>query len=94
MTNSIAYNNLSNAVLFAPTIGQVFNYNIKNSLLKYDDKAGFVEPKFANYYIHKMNLRVKEGSGAIGKGMRLFAGEKDITGAERKNPSTIGAYEF
>ena len=108
MTNSIAYNNLSNAVLFVPTNGQVFNYNIKNSLLKYDDKAGFafennnniqnsfknVEPKFANYYIHKMNLRVKEGSGAIGKGTRLVAGEKDITGKDRKSPSTIGAYEF
>ncbi|MGX9985340.1 hypothetical protein [Soonwooa purpurea] len=108
MTNSIAYNDNINAILFAPKPGQIFDYNISNCLIKYGDNAGYtfennnkiqnsiknIEPKFANYYIQKMNLRVKEGSGAIGKGVSIPGNTMDIVGVARKNPSTIGAYEF
>ena len=74
-------------------------------MLKLDDKAGFafennnniqnsiknVDPKFANYYIQKMNLRVKDDSPAKKKAMYIAG--TDIVNVTRGTQPTIGAYE-
>src|SRR5699024_1467000 len=80
--NSIIYNKRENAIVFKPTSGQIFNYQIQNSLLKYGTNAGFNfdsnpnvinslkndDPKFQNYFTKKLNLRLKDESPAKGKG--------------------------
>ncbi len=100
--NSIIYGSEANAIVFKPISGQTFNTSIQHSLLKYGSNAGFnldatniknEDPKFVNYFTHKMNLRVKADSPAKGKGLFLPAFATDITGATRTNPPTIGAYQ-
>lgn len=100
--NSIIYGKAENAIVFKPTSGQVFNTNIKYSLLKFGANAGYnvdgtnikdQDPHFMNYFTQKMNLRVKDDSPAKGKGLFVPAVPTDITGMLRNNPPTIGAYE-
>lgn len=77
--NSIVYSDRDNAVSFAQTPGQLFNFTIQNCLLKYSgiSAAGFdftsssvtqsiknQDPRFMNYFAAKMNLRVKADSPA------------------------------
>lgn len=82
--NSIFYSDRDNAISFEQTPGQLFNFEIKNSLLKYRDSnaAGFVfdtnvnviqslkniDPQFMNYFAAQQNLRVKADSPAKNKG--------------------------
>lgn len=109
IANSILYTRISNAVNFKPTSGQVFNYQIQNSLLKYDTFAGFQfdgnpmvsnslkneNPKFLNYYTEKMNLRVATDSPAKTKGNTSVAATVplDIVKISRTSSPTIGAYQ-
>lgn len=107
LKNSIIYTDRSNAMFFKPTTGQTFNYLIENCLLKYDNTAGFTfdnnplvknsikneDPKFENYFIQKLNLRVKTNSPAKAKGIYDSASPKDILGIARTTPPTIGAYQ-
>jgi len=82
--NSIVYSDKDNAVNFEQTPGQLFNFEIQNSLIKYSgtSAAGFdfdnnvnviqsiknEDPKFTNYFAAQMNLRVKADSPARNKG--------------------------
>lgn len=108
--NSIAYTSFDNAIFFSPTQGQVFSTNISNSLLKYTDNSfGFDfnnainsikgtdenYPEFLNFYISKMNLRVKDGSPAKGKGDLGYAAQVplDYYQIDRTSSPTIGAYQ-
>lgn len=84
LLNCILYSDRDNALSFEQTPGQLFNFTIKNSLLKYSDSnaAGFVfdtntnviqslknlDPKFMNYFAKQQNLRVKADSPAKNKG--------------------------
>lgn len=107
--NSILYTGRDNAVVFKPTSGQVFNYLIDSSILKYSDNAGFnfdgnamivnsiknADPKFMNYYLAKTNLRVANDSPAKGKA-RLSVAQSvplDIMKISRTANPTIGAYQ-
>lgn len=100
--NSIIYGKSENAILLKPTAGQSFTTSIQYSLLKYGNNAGYtpdgtniknLDPKFTNYFTHKMNLRVKADSPAKGKGTFLPAYPTDIAGVSRTSPPTIGAYQ-
>ncbi|QDP84863.1 hypothetical protein FNJ88_04580 [Chryseobacterium sp. SNU WT5] len=102
--NSIIYSDKENAVLFKPTSGQTFNYSFQNSLLKYGSTANYAidpasiknqDPKFQNYFIHKMNLRVKADSPAKGKGNTGTAATVpfDITKVSRTVTPSMGAYQ-
>ena len=107
--NSILYTKQDNAVVFKPVSGQVFNYLIDSSLLKYGTNAGFVyegnamivnsikneDPKFLNYYTEKMNLRVGTTSPAKGKGKLTYAQTipLDIVKVSRTVSPTIGSYQ-
>lgn len=100
--NSIIYTEKENAIVFKQTSGQTFAMVFQNNLLKYGTDAGYTidgtnikneDPKFQNYFTHKMNLRVKDDSPAKGKGANLAGFPTDIAGVARKNPPTIGAYE-
>ncbi|WP_106914416.1 hypothetical protein [Chryseobacterium aurantiacum] len=109
--NSIIYSDRDNSVQFEPTPGQQFEYLIQNCLIKYSgpSEAGFsfenntnivqtirnVEPEFVNYFMAKMNLRVKTTSPAIGKGNVSVAGTVpfDIVNVSRTTNPTLGAYQ-
>ncbi|MGH1519599.1 hypothetical protein [Chryseobacterium sp. JK1] len=109
--NSIVYSDRDNSVHFEPTPGQQFEYLIQNCLLKYSStsEAGFsfdnnanviqsiknTEPQFVNYFMAKMNLRVKSTSPAIGKGNVSVAGTIpfDIVNVSRTANPTLGAYQ-
>lgn len=107
--NSILYTKTANAVQFKPISGQTLNYQIRNSLLKYDTGAGFdfdaspgiinsfknTDPGFLNYYTEKMNLRVAADSYAKGKGAAGIAATVplDIVKISRTANPTLGAYQ-
>ncbi len=104
--NSIVYGNENNSVIFEPITGQTFNYIFQNSLVKYGSGSNYnldtvsnsiknQDPKFQNYFTHKMNLRVKDDSPAKGKGDATVAGTVlfDILGKPRTPNPTIGAYQ-
>lgn len=108
--NSIVYGSRSNSVVLAPENTSTFNYFIENSLLKYDESvAGFTfeanprvvasikneNPKFKNYHIQKMNLRVAADSPAKGKGKPSVAQQvpKDYAKVSRTLSPTLGAYQ-
>ncbi|REC42523.1 hypothetical protein [Chryseobacterium pennipullorum] len=111
LRNSIVYSDRDNAVHFEATPGQQFEYLIQNCLLKYSgtSEAGFTfdnntnvlqsfkneEPLFVNYFMAKMNLRVKDTSPAKGKGNVSVAGSVpfDIVNVSRTTNPTIGAYQ-
>lgn len=102
--NSIIYSDKDNAVVFKPTSGQSFNYSFQNSLLKYGSTANYTvdagsikneNPKFENYFTHKMNLRLKADSPAKGKGNAANAASAPIDILKKSrlvNPS-LGAYQ-
>lgn len=109
--NSIVYSDRDNSVQFEPTPGQQFEYLIQNCLIKYSgpSEAGFTfdnnvnivqtirntDPQFVNYFMAKMNLRVKTTSPAIGKGNVSVAGTVpfDIVNVSRTTNPTLGAYQ-
>ncbi|PWN63494.1 hypothetical protein [Chryseobacterium oncorhynchi] len=109
--NSIVYSDRDNSVQLEPTPGQQFEYLIQNCLIKYSgpSEAGFtfdnninivqtirnVDPEFVNYFMAKMNLRVKTTSPAIGKGNVSVAGTVpfDIANVSRTTNPTLGAYQ-
>lgn len=111
LRNSIVYSDRDNAVQFEQTPGQQFEYLIQNCLLKYSgtSEAGFAfdnnvnvvqsikntDPQFMNYFMAKMNLRVKTTSPAKGKGNVTVAGTVpfDIVNEPRTTNPTIGAYQ-
>ncbi|MFB9121154.1 hypothetical protein ACFFUE_08125 [Bergeyella porcorum] len=84
--NSILYTGRSNAIQLAPTTGQSFQYTFTNLLFNMDNTAGFEfdgnanisntikneDPLFINYYITKMNLRLKDNSPIKGKGIGAY----------------------
>ena len=85
--------------------GTAINARFDNTLLKLSANSGFTpvgtdiirneDPTFQNYFTQKMNLRVKEGSPAIGKGkVADIVIPTDIVGKSRGNSPTIGAYQF
>ncbi|RXM59605.1 hypothetical protein BOQ60_24160, partial [Chryseobacterium sp. CH1] len=53
------------------------------------------DPQFVNYFMAKMNLRVKPGSPALGKGNTAVAATvpSDIVGVSRTTNPTLGAYQ-
>lgn len=109
--NSIVYSDRDNSVQFEQTPGQQFEFLIQNCLLKYSgtSEAGFPfdnntkviqsikneEPQFMNYFMAKMNLRVKPTSPAINKGNVSVAGTVplDIVNVSRTTNPTLGAYQ-
>lgn len=109
--NSIIYSDRENAVNFEQIPGQQFNFLIQNSSLKYSgtSDAGFPfdnnpnvvqsfkneEPKFVNYFVAQMNLRVKADSPARNKGNASVAATvpTDIVGVSRTSNPTLGAYQ-
>lgn len=102
--NSIIYGHAEDMVSLEPISGQAFNTFFDSCLLKYGAKATYntinsiknEDPKFENYFTHKMNLRVKPDSPAKGKGNSSYVSgilTKDIIGIPRNLPPTIGAYE-
>ncbi|MDG4651919.1 hypothetical protein [Chryseobacterium arthrosphaerae] len=109
--NSIVYSDRDNAIHFEQTPGQQFEFLIQNCLLKYSgtSEAGFPfdnnvnvvqsikneDPQFVNYFMAKMNLRVKTTSPAKGKGNTTVAGSVpfDIVNVSRTANPTLGAYQ-
>lgn len=109
--NSIVYSDRDNSVHFEQTPGQQFEFFIQNCLLKYSgtSEAGFPfdnnvnvvqsikneDPQFINYFMAKMNLRVKTTSPARGKGNTAVAGSVpfDIVNVSRTTNPTLGAYQ-
>ncbi len=103
VTNSIIYGTSENMVELKQTAGQTFTTEFNFSLLKYGPKATYAssnsiknqDPKFQNYFTHKMNLRVKADSPAKGKGnvgtAALFP--LDIVKVSRTVSPTMGAYQ-
>lgn len=81
--NCIIYSDRDNSLTLNQVPGQLLNFTIQNSLLKYSgiSAAGFdftsssvvqsiknQDPRFMNYFAAKMNLRVKADSPAKNKG--------------------------
>lgn len=104
INNSIIYGDIPDMISFTSVAGAgTFTPNISNSLLKITSNAGYTpvgnniirneDPKFQNYFTHKMNLRVKAGSKAIGNASPNTT-TTDIVGNSRGNSPTIGAYQF
>lgn len=109
LKNSVVYGNVPNSVQFKPISGQIFNYQIRNSLLKYESSAGFVfdanpnvisslknqDPKFTNHFTEMMNLRVAADSPAKNKGDVAVAATVpfDIVKVSRTSSPTVGAYQ-
>ncbi len=103
VTNSIIYGTSENMVELKQTAGQTFTTEFNFSLLKYGPEATYAssnsiknqDPKFQNYFTHKMNLRVKADSPAKGKGnvgtAALFP--LDIVKVSRTVSPTMGAYQ-
>lgn len=107
--NSIIYGDTLDLVsLTNNPAGTAISYSFNDSLLKNSANSGFVlngnnssavtqneDPKFQNYFTQKMNLRLKEGSPAIGKGkVADIVISTDIVGKSRGGSPTIGAYQF
>jgi hypothetical protein len=104
VNNSIIYGASENMVELKPTSGQTFTTEFNNCLLKYGSKATYStsnsiknqDPKFQNYFTHRMNLRVEDNSPAKGNGNPEYVTgilTTDIAGIARTNPPTIGAYQ-
>ena len=110
LKNSIVYSDRDNSVHFEQTPGQQFGFLIQNCLIKYSStsEAGFpfdhpnvvqstrnTDPQFVNYFMAKMNLRVKTTSPARGKGNLTVAGSvpMDIVNVPRTTNPTLGAYQ-
>jgi hypothetical protein len=111
LQNSIVYSDRDNSVHFEQTPGQQFEFLIQNCLLKYSgtSEAGFPfdnntsvvqsikneDPQFVNYFMAKMNLRLKMPSPARGKGNVTVAGTVpfDIVNVSRTTNPTLGAYQ-
>lgn len=111
LQNSIVYSDRDNSVHFEQTPGQQFEFLIQNCLLKYSgtSEAGFPfdnntnvvqsikneDPQFVNYFMAKMNLRLKMPSPARGKGNVTVAGTVpfDIVNVPRTTNPTLGAYQ-
>lgn len=107
--NSILYNRNENAIRFSPTAGQNFAYTIDASLVKHGERSNYnwdnnplitnsiknENPIFMNSHIHKMNLRLKENSPAIGKGNASTAMRVplDIRKNNRTTAPNMGAYQ-
>jgi len=103
--NSIIYGDTLDLVsLSNNSTGTAISARFDNSLLKLSTNSGFTpvgtdiirneDPKFQNYFTQKMNLRVKAGSPAIGKGkVGDIVITTDIVGKSRGNSPTIGAYQ-
>lgn len=102
--NSIIYTERENSVVLKQTSGQTLSTIFQNNLLKHGNNAGFnidasniknTDPKFQNYFTHKMNLRLKEDSPAKGKGNVSVAATLpfDIAKMPRTSSPTIGAYQ-
>lgn len=102
--NSIIYGDKENSVVFKPTTGQSFATSFQSCLVKYGSGSTYAvdaatiknqDPKFQNYFTHKMNLRVKDDSPAKGKGNISVAATVpvDILGISRTASPTIGAYQ-
>lgn len=81
--NSIVYNPFNNSIVFKPSSGQTFNYQLQNCLFNHNSAdAGFnfdsnmavincikdSDPKFMHYFTEKLNLRVQPDSPAKAKG--------------------------
>jgi hypothetical protein len=112
LKNSIVYSDRDNSVNLEYTPPSLFNVAIQNCLIKYSNQseAGFdfndnlivtqsiknEDPLFVNYFAAHMNLRVKQGSPAIGKGSTAVAGTvpTDIYNVTRTSNPTIGAYQY
>jgi len=104
--NSIIYGDTLDLVtLSSNSAGTPISARFDNTLLKLSSNSAFTpvgsdiikneDPKFQNYFTQKMNLRVKEGSPAIGKGkVADIVIPTDIAGKSRGNSPTIGAYQF
>lgn len=81
--NSILYNEKDNAIHFQPILGNIFNYLIDNSLIKYGNHATYSwennpyitnsiknqNPLFVDTSMGKMNLRLKDNSPIKGRGI-------------------------
>jgi len=104
LNNSIIYGDVLDMISYSKVEGGSFIANINNSLLKISSNAGFTpignniirneDPKFQNYFIQKMNLRVKADSKAKGNGKPITGITRDIVNNPRDvNKPTIGAYE-
>lgn len=100
--NTIIYGEKENSIQFKPTTGQTFTYAFQNCLINQGSNPGYTldsgslknqDPQFENYFTQKMNLRVKAGSPAKGKGSSITLPFNDIAGNPRTNPPTIGAYQ-
>ncbi|ATN06859.1 hypothetical protein H3Z85_05510 [Chryseobacterium indologenes] len=109
--NSIVYSDRDNSVQVEPTSGQQFEFLIQNCLIKYSGKSesGYTfdnsqnvvqsikneDPQFVNYFMAKMNLRLKSTSPAKGKGNVAVAGTVpvDIVNVSRTTNPTLGAYQ-
>lgn len=84
--NSIVYTERDNAIVMKPITGQSFSYNIQNSLVKFGNNSGYQwdnnpliinsikneDPLFINYFIAKMNLRLKDNSPIKSKGIGAY----------------------
>ena len=104
--NSIIYGDTLDLVSLSNNqAGTAIDAHFDNTLLKLSANSGFTpvgtdiirneDPKFQNYFTQKMNLRVKEGSPAIGKGINATGiTMTDIVGKSRGSSPTIGAYQF
>ncbi len=102
--NSIIYGDIPDMIAFKKSDNGSFSPTIDNSILKQVATTGFTitgqnilkdDPKFQNYFTQKMNLRVKTGSAAIGKGIASqVVILNDIAGKSRGNSPTLGAYQF
>jgi len=99
--NSIIYGHSDDIINFETSVAQS-SYEIKNSLLKYGSASSYnldssniknEDPKFLNYFIQKMNLRVADDSPAKAKASSDYTVATDILGNIRVYPSTIGAYQ-
>ncbi|MGC4128493.1 MAG: hypothetical protein QM564_02805 [Bergeyella sp.] len=98
--NSIVYGHSENMVELETTSGALF----ENCLLKYGAKSSYntinsiknEDPKFLDYFTHKMNLRVADDSPAKEKGNSSYANQVpyDIVGKDRTTFPTIGAYQW
>ncbi|KMQ70708.1 right-handed parallel beta-helix repeat-containing protein [Chryseobacterium koreense] len=102
--NSIIYGEKENSIQFKPTQGQPFTYTFQYCLVKQGTNPGYnldansiknQDPKFQNYFTHKLNLRVKADSPAKGKGNGAVAASvpTDILGISRLVSPTVGAYQ-
>ena len=105
VSNSIVYGDMLDMIsLSNNSAGTPIDARFDNSLLKLIATSGFTpignniikneDPKFQNYFTHKMNLRVKADSPAKGKGINATGITAfDIVGNPRGAQPTIGAYQ-